>query len=76
MATPTRSEAVESAREQEEKERLEKHLPLHESIPFSGIATVVTPSFESLALAMFLQLYTTRWEAGQALSRLEDLEVW
>ena len=66
MATPARSEVVESAREQEELEHLETHMPLYDLVPFLGIATVVMPSIESLALAMFLQLYMMRWEAGQA----------
>ncbi len=66
MATPARSEAGESVREQEELEHLEIHMPLYDLVPFIGIAT---------ALAMFQQPYTMRWEARQAPSRLEFFEV-
>ena len=37
---PARSEVVESAREQKEKEYLETYMPLRESIPFGGTLTV------------------------------------
>lgn len=72
---PARSEVVESAREQKEKEYLETYLPLHELVPLRDTLTVCNATNSSLEVAMFLQLFRMEWKAGQAPSRRKLFEV-